>query len=893
MDPNDPFADLIPSAPARVAPGDPFADLIPAAPAQPAQGNFLDPLVGQGLLMGFGDEMKGAARAGLRKLRGEDHSFGDIYRAERDAARDAYEAFAERNPKTSMGLEIGGALAPAVATMGAATPAVAARGAAAGAGAAARRGALAGVGTGAVEGAIVGAGKADEMEDVTSGAITGGALGAAGGAVVGGAVGGIAGARADRARKAAVPSRGDLETRAQAAYNRADASGLVLASGSVQGMASNIARRVRAEGIDRDLHPKASAVMRRLLDAGATDMPLRDLDTLRKVVRQAAGSIEPAERRIGSIMVEELDGYLDNLAPRDVAAGNADEGIAALREARATWHAKRKADTLDELFERARNADAGFERGLRVAFRSLANNPKRMRQFSPEEQEAILGVVREGASETALRAVAKLSPTSTFGQLSTFAAGGAAVGVNPLFAAAPIAGLAAQGALNRGTRRAAEQVGEMVRGSAPAPGQAATVAAPTQAPAQAPGVLPAPSASPATVNAPSGAPRRSAGAFTPGGQRVDVEYQVVEADDLIASNRAGMERDPRYLADLQPRDRTRAALDMQVQRIGRELEPELVGRSASTADGAPIVGPDGMVESGNGRALGILRAYGEGGERATAYRQFLTDEGFDVEGMRQPVLVRRRTTEMDDAARVRFAQEAGRSPVASTSASERAAVDASRLDGRLLDLYRGGPLDGEANGDFVTSVMRDVIGGDEANGMVNAFGQLSVEGRERIQGALVRSAYDDPSLVTALMEDGDEAIAGFGGALKEAAGEMARLRSKVQDGSVSPEADLSGPVRDAVRLVRLARQKGQPIRVVAAQGDIEPVSDEAAKVLQLAFGRGLKGRFNRERFLEALSDVAREAERQTTDARLFGDPLDAGSLLDGALERASQRQQMP
>lgn len=42
-----------------------------------------------------------------------------------------------------------------------------------------------------------------------------------------------------------------------------------------------------------------------------------------------------------------------------------------------------------------------------------------------------------------------------------------------------------------------------------------------------------------------------------------------------------------------------------------QLVPELLGRSATVADGAPIVGPDGIVESGNGRVLALRRAYGD------------------------------------------------------------------------------------------------------------------------------------------------------------------------------------------------------------------------------------------------------------------------------------------
>ena len=58
-----------------------------------------------------------------------------------------------------------------------------------------------------------------------------------------------------------------------------------------------------------------------------------------------------------------------------------------------------------------------------------------------------------------------------------------------------------------------------------------------------------------------------------------------------------------------------------------------------------------MVESGNGRAMAIARVYAEDGERAAGYRAFLARSGFDPAGMKEPVLIGRRVTQMTDAQR--------------------------------------------------------------------------------------------------------------------------------------------------------------------------------------------------------------------------------------------------
>jgi hypothetical protein len=102
-----------------------------------------------------------------------------------------------------------------------------------------------------------------------------------------------------------------------------------------------------------------------------------------------------------------------------------------------------------------------------------------------------------------------------------------------------------------------------------------------------------------------------------------------------------------YDQAIQPRQRgDRTASDVQIAEIASRLDPERLGDSAEADRGAPIVGPDGMVESGNGRVMAIRRAYQSVPESAQRYRQWLADQGYNVEGIANPVLVRRRLTEM-------------------------------------------------------------------------------------------------------------------------------------------------------------------------------------------------------------------------------------------------------
>ena len=127
------------------------------------------------------------------------------------------------------------------------------------------------------------------------------------------------------------------------------------------------------------------------------------------------------------------------------------------------------------------------------------------------------------------------------------------------------------------------------------------------------------------------------------GTKVSTVFALVEATQLIASHTATGAENPRYPQELQPRDRGRESSQAWVQKTAANLDPDSLGRTGRADTGAPIVGDDMVVESGNGRTMAIQLAY----ERGTAdeYKDWLNEEaeyfGFTIEQvaeMQQPVL---------------------------------------------------------------------------------------------------------------------------------------------------------------------------------------------------------------------------------------------------------------
>lgn len=270
-------------------------------------------------------------------------------------------------------------------------------------------------------------------------------------------------------------------------------------------------------------------------------------------------------------------------------------------------------------------------------------------------------------------------------------------------------------------------------------------------------------------------------AFGMDGSSYDFAYEIRDLNDLITSNDALYGVNPNYPAELQPRDRTREASRQQIERMADDLKPELLGESPMLSSGAPIIGMDNVVESGNGRTLAIGKAYSDG--RAEAYRQFVNDyansRGWDVSGFNNPVLVRTRLTEVD---RPSFAKLANESDVAQLSATERAKSDVDRLpDSSILKINSDGNINLDQSMDFVKGFVNQLPQSERAT-VITGDGRLSQEGKKRIESALAQRAYGDSNLLARLSENLDDDSKSVLNALLRVAPQLAQLDDLVRQG---------------------------------------------------------------------------------------------------------------
>ena len=182
---------------------------------------------------------------------------------------------------------------------------------------------------------------------------------------------------------------------------------------------------------------------------------------------------------------------------------------------------------------------------------------------------------------------------------------------------------------------------------------------------------------------PVGAMGKPSAVSTERGTKVDTAFAIVGVNELSTSHNTALNKNKSYPDALQPRQRERGGSQVQIDNIINHLEPEFLGESPKASEGAPIVGKDLIVESGNGRIIALKKSYDGNHPNSIKYKQWLIDnaERFgiskaDIEKVNNPVLVRVRQSDVD---RINFVKEANEQAVAAMSTTEQAMSDAKAL----------------------------------------------------------------------------------------------------------------------------------------------------------------------------------------------------------------------
>lgn len=360
----------------------------------------------QGLTLGGGDELVARATSALS---------GNSYDYELRRERQRLEQGRENNPWTAALSEIGGAVAlPIQAAATAAKPGLRAL-------QAAGQGAF----LGGIYGGLSGEGGASERaKDAAGSAAVGFGLGGMlQGATdaVGKAVNTLAQRRANAQMAAQAPTRDSLLAQARSLYDRARNSGVKASQQQTAALAGDARRVLTDEGVITsagriaESYPKLRDAVNMLDDAATGTMDPAQMQAVRRTLQGAASSADPAERRIGVMLLDKFDDWVEPLAPE-------------FKVANALYRKVKGDDMIQQAIELAgaragQFSGSGFENALRTEFRALSRNiiKGKIKGLTQSQIDAIKRIADGGTIENLARDIGKAAPR---GVVSTGIAGG-------------------------------------------------------------------------------------------------------------------------------------------------------------------------------------------------------------------------------------------------------------------------------------------------------------------------------------------------------------------------------------------------------------------------------------------------------------------------------------
>lgn len=381
---------------------------------------------------------------------------------------------------------------------------------------------------------------------------------------------------------------------------------------------------------------------------------------------------------------------------------------------------------------------------------------------------------------------------------------------------------------------------------------------------------------------------RSNNVKTAKGTKVSTVFAVLEADQVIASHTATGAENPSYPQELQPRDRSRESSQAWVQKTSNTLDPESLGRSGRADTGAPIIGDDLVVESGNGRTMAIQLAYERG--NADEYKEWLIDEaeyfGFSADQInqfKQPILVRIRNSEVD---RVQFTVEANQDDKLSFSATERAKTDARRLDENLLSLFTPGE-DGDlitaSNQKFIQGFLRS-LGETEAAQYIGTDGKPTQALVTRMKAAIFSKAYNDDRLLEMMADQTKPDLQNMLNALGVAApkfieaqavsrGDVQDVSSSIVDGiEQALDKRVTNAIIDAANTILAAKQNDQDIVEFVKQQGLFGDLGEGVPELAVFLSKNSRSAKKMSLLFKAMAEFAEKEAIDGQNMGLFGEP---------------------
>ena len=198
-------------------------------------------------------------------------------------------------------------------------------------------------------------------------------------------------------------------------YDQLQRSGVQLKTDEFVNAMDDIAKGLRQEGYTPKAFPKVAGAIEELTST-AQPKDWTELQALRKMIRSGQKSIEPEERRMASILLDDYDNYLMTVPKESIASGDMKNAGQLWSEARNAYSKMKKAEVFEDMLneaklDKSKFTQSGEENSLAKQLRQLAKNDKKMRLFTKTEQDAIEQAAKGGNVQNMLKFFGRFAPT--------------------------------------------------------------------------------------------------------------------------------------------------------------------------------------------------------------------------------------------------------------------------------------------------------------------------------------------------------------------------------------------------------------------------------------------------------------------------------------------------
>jgi hypothetical protein len=329
--------------------------------------------------------------------------------------------------------------------------------------------------------------------------------------------------------------------------------------------------------------------------------------------------------------------------------------------------------------------------------------------------------------------------------------------------------------------------------------------------------------------------------LTPSG-KMPARYVLAEAADLIPSHDPStFAKDPRYPEGVQERayDKSKEAQARVIDQAQNYEPAYTVNTNPDAVNGPPVITRDGTVLGGNSRTMSTIRLYRDG--KGETYRSALKRQAEEfgispdaVDGMKEPILVRRIDTPGDTENLRRIGTDLNRSMTGALGAAEKAVSAGKNIRPDTLRNVSGMLQEGDhtlrelmaAQGPKLVQMMVSdgVITDRERPQYVDAAtGGLNDAGKAFVEKALLGSVIDDPRL----MEDAPKSVLNK---IERSLGAITSFSGRADEWNILPV------IREAVGELGSIQREGSSVELRTAQssmfgGERNPLVDAMLKAL--------------------------------------------------------------